>query len=57
MKQQDNCSPSKANFTTEDLNTCVEEEISNNESQKTIVKMITTSKKKHKSQYLTSKRT
>jgi hypothetical protein len=40
MKQQDNCSPSKANSTTKDLNTCIEEEILNNEFQKTIVKMI-----------------
>jgi hypothetical protein len=40
MKQQDNHSPSKANSTTKDLNTCVEEELSNNEFQKTIVKMI-----------------
>jgi hypothetical protein len=40
MKQQDNCSPSKANSNTKDLNTCVEEELSNNEFQKTIVKMI-----------------
>jgi hypothetical protein len=40
MKQQDNYSPSKANSTTKDLNTYVEEELSNNELQKTIVKMI-----------------
>jgi hypothetical protein len=40
MRQQDNCSPSKANSNTKDLNTCVEEELSNNEFQKTIVKMI-----------------
>jgi hypothetical protein len=40
MKQQDNHSPSKTNSTTKDLNTCVEEEISNDEFQKTIVKMI-----------------
>jgi hypothetical protein len=40
MKQQDNHSPSKANSTTKDLNTCVEEELSTNEFQKTIVKMI-----------------
>jgi hypothetical protein len=40
MKQQDNCSPSKANSTTKDVNTCIEEEILNNEFQKTIVKMI-----------------
>jgi hypothetical protein len=38
MKQQDNCSPSKANATTTDLNTCVE--LSNNEFQKSIVKML-----------------
>jgi hypothetical protein len=39
MKQQDNYSPSKINSTTKDQNTCIEEEISNNEFQK-IVKMI-----------------
>jgi hypothetical protein len=38
MKQQDNCSPSKANSITEELSTCVEEVISNTEFQKTIVK-------------------
>jgi hypothetical protein len=41
MKQQDNCSPPKANSTTKDLNTCREEEISNKEFQKTIVKFST----------------
>jgi hypothetical protein len=40
MKQNDNCFPSKNNFITKELNTCVEEEISNIEFQKTIVKMI-----------------
>jgi hypothetical protein len=40
MKQQDKWSPSKANSTTKNLNTCIEEEISNIEFQKTIVKMI-----------------
>jgi hypothetical protein len=40
MKQQDNHFPSKANCTTKDPNTCVEEELSSNEFQKTIVKMI-----------------
>jgi hypothetical protein len=40
MKQQDNHSPSKANSTTKDLNTCAEKELSNNEFQKTIVKMM-----------------
>jgi hypothetical protein len=40
MKYQDNCSPSKGNHTTKNLNTCVEEEISNTECQETIVKMI-----------------
>jgi hypothetical protein len=40
LKQQDNHSPSKASFITKDLNTCVEEEMSNNELQKTIVKII-----------------
>jgi hypothetical protein len=39
MKQQDNHSPSKANSTTKDPNTYVEEELSNNEFQKTIIKM------------------
>jgi hypothetical protein len=34
-----NCSPSKANSSTKDLNKSVEEEISNNEFQKTIVKL------------------
>jgi hypothetical protein len=38
--KQDNCFSSKANSTTNDLNTCVEEEIVNHEFQKTIVKMI-----------------
>jgi hypothetical protein len=38
MKQQDNCSSSKANSTTKDQNTCVEEEISNNDFQNTTVK-------------------
>jgi F0F1-type ATP synthase membrane subunit b/b' len=40
MKQQDNNSPSKANSTTKDPNTCVEEGLSNNESQKTVVKIV-----------------
>jgi hypothetical protein len=40
MKKQDNHSPSKANSTTKDSNTCVEEELSNNEFQKTIIKII-----------------
>jgi hypothetical protein len=31
MKQQDNLSPSKANSTTKDPDTCIEEELSNNE--------------------------
>jgi hypothetical protein len=39
MKQQDNCFPSKVSSATKDLNTCVEEEISNTELKK-IVKMI-----------------
>jgi hypothetical protein len=33
MKQQDNRSLSKASSTTKDPNTCVEEELSNNELQ------------------------
>jgi hypothetical protein len=56
MKQQDNCSPSKVNYTTKDLNICVEEELSNNEFQKTII-MINQLKEETRSQYLTSKRT
>jgi hypothetical protein len=36
MKQQDNHFPSKANSITKDPNTCIEEELSNNEFQKTI---------------------
>jgi hypothetical protein len=39
-KHQDNCCPLKANSTTKDPNTCVEEELSNNVFLKTIVKMI-----------------
>jgi hypothetical protein len=38
MKQQDNHSPSKANTTTKDVNTCIEEELSNNDFQNTRVK-------------------
>jgi hypothetical protein len=34
MKQQDNHSSSKANSITNDLNACIEEEISNDEFQK-----------------------
>jgi gas vesicle protein len=40
MKQQDNHSPSKSNSTTKYLNNCIEEEISNTEFQKIIVRMI-----------------
>jgi hypothetical protein len=40
MKQQDDHFPSKASPTAEDLNTCVEEELSNNVFQNTVVKMI-----------------
>jgi hypothetical protein len=40
MKQQDNHPPLKVNSTTKDPDTCVEEELSNKEFQKTIVKMI-----------------
>jgi hypothetical protein len=40
MKKYDNHSSSKANSTTKDLNTPIKEEISNNEFQKPIVKMI-----------------
>jgi hypothetical protein len=39
-KQQDNYSSSKVNSTTKDPNTYVEEEVSNNEFQKTTVEMI-----------------
>jgi hypothetical protein len=42
MKQQDNHSPSKSKSATKDLNTTKDylKELSNNEFQKTIVKMI-----------------
>jgi hypothetical protein len=40
MKHQGNHSPSKANSTTKDPNICIEEELSNNEFQNSIVKMI-----------------
>jgi type II secretory pathway component PulJ len=40
MTQQNNHSSSKANSTTKDLNTCVDEQLLNNEFQNTIVKMI-----------------
>jgi hexokinase len=40
MKQQDNHSPSIDNSTSKDPNTCLEEELSNNEFQKTIIKMV-----------------
>jgi hypothetical protein len=40
VKQQEKHPPSKANSTTKDINTCIEEEISNNEFQKTTVKII-----------------
>jgi hypothetical protein len=40
MKPQDNGSPLKGNFTTKDLNNSKEEEISNVEFQKIIVRMI-----------------
>jgi hypothetical protein len=48
MKEQDNCSSPRVNSTTKDPNTYGEEELSNNEFQKTTVKIMT-SKKKHKS--------
>jgi hypothetical protein len=38
MKHKDNCSSSKANYTTKDLNNCIEEEISNIKLKK-IVRM------------------
>jgi hypothetical protein len=40
IKQQSNISPSKANSTSKDLNNSEEEEISNTEFQKIIVRMI-----------------
>jgi hypothetical protein len=40
MKQQDKCAPSKANSTIKDPNTCIEEELLNNEIQKATAKMI-----------------
>jgi hypothetical protein len=40
MKQQGSSSPSKANFTTEDLNSSEEEETSIIEFNKTIVRII-----------------
>jgi hypothetical protein len=40
MKQQGNIFPSKANFTTEDLNSSEEEETSIIEFNKTIVRII-----------------
>jgi gas vesicle protein len=40
MKQQGNHYPSKANSTSKDPNTYIEEESSNDEFQKTIIKMI-----------------
>jgi hypothetical protein len=40
MKEQENYSSSKANSTIKDIKTCIEEEISNNKYQKTILKMI-----------------
>jgi hypothetical protein len=40
MKQQGNCSPSKANSTTKDLNYSEEKEISNVEFQKIILRII-----------------
>jgi hypothetical protein len=45
MKQQDNCSPSKANSTTKEPDTCVEEDLSNKEFKKKILKMINDLKK------------
>jgi hypothetical protein len=37
-EQQENLSPSKTNSTTKDPNTCIEEELSNNEFQKRVSK-------------------
>jgi hypothetical protein len=34
MKQQDNCSPSKASSTTKDPNTCIKEELSHKDFPK-----------------------
>jgi hypothetical protein len=47
MKEQDNCSPTKTNSTTKDQNTCIEEALSNNEFQKTIIKIINDLKKRN----------
>jgi hypothetical protein len=38
--KQDNCSPSKANSSIKDPDTCIEEKLSNNEFQKTIIKLM-----------------
>jgi hypothetical protein len=46
MKQQDNCSPSKANSTTKDPDISIKEELSTNEFRKNIVKMINDLKEK-----------
>jgi catalase len=40
MTQQNKCFPSKANSTTKDLNNCIEEEISNCDFKKIVVRMI-----------------
>jgi 23S rRNA maturation-related 3'-5' exoribonuclease YhaM len=49
MKQQDNRSSSRPNSIIKELNNGEEEEISNIEIQKVIVKMINEFKEKHKS--------
>jgi hypothetical protein len=49
MKKQDNHSASKANSTIKDLNNCIEEEVSNTEFQKIIVKLLISSKKRQES--------
>jgi hypothetical protein len=57
QNETENVSPSKANSITKDLNTCIEVELSNNEFQKTKVKMNNNLQEETKSKYLTSKRT
>jgi hypothetical protein len=57
MKQQDNHASSKANSTTKNLNICIEEDLSNNEFQKTVVKMINNLKEETQKLVFDSKRT
>jgi hypothetical protein len=57
MKRQDNHASSKANSTTKNLNICIEEDLSNNEFQKTVVKMINNLKEETQKLVFDSKRT